>query len=243
MQCTRRMQRSDCPLLFFGFLCYNQDMKGSKKTTAGKSSFAQKRTNKTAALAGALGALTVLLTATRLGFIPWFTGAAITVLHVPVILAVCLTDAKGFAGLWAGLGVALVFGLSSLVYAVVSPSGPIDPFFQNPLISVLPRLLFALCVFFLYKGLSFFNRSRSAAGDVLIIALTAFLGTAVHAFFVLGALVIAGAIPPALMWAVLVSNTLAEAAAAVVLTSAAAASFKGLSKRKVSKLNSNAGVE
>ena len=78
---------------------------------------------------------------------------------------------------------------------------------------------------------------------MLIIALTAFLGTAGHAFFVLGALVIAGAVPPALMWAVLVSNTLAEAAAAVVLTSAAAASFKGLSKRKVSKLNSNAGVE
>ncbi len=236
------MQRSDCPLLFFGFLCYNQGMKGSEKMSA-ESSFKQKRTNKTVALAGALGALTVLLTATRLGFIPWFSGAAITVLHVPVLLAVCLTDAKGFAGLWAGLGVALVFGLSSLVYAVVSPSGPIDPFFQNPLISVLPRLLFALCVFFLYKGLSFFNRRRSAAGDVLIIAFTAFLGTAVHAFFVLGALVVVGAIPPVLMWAVLVSNTLAEAAAAVVLTSAAAASFKGLSKRKVSKLNSNAGAE
>ena len=193
--------------------------------------------NRVVALAGALGALTVLLTVTRLGFIPWFSGAAITILHVPVILAVCLNP-KGNDGLWAGLGVAAVFGVSSLVYSAISPAGPIDPFFHNPLISVLPRLLFAAAVFLLYKGFSaVFNRICPCLALVSI-ALTAFIGTLAHAVFVLGALVIASAIPPAVMWAVIVGNSFLEAGAAVVLCTAVAGSFQGISKRNVSKLNS-----
>jgi len=78
------------------------------------------------ALTAALGALTIVLTITRLGFIPWFSGAAITILHVPVIIATLL------GGLWAGLGVGLVFGLSSLIQAAVGPTGVLDPFFREP---------------------------------------------------------------------------------------------------------------
>lgn len=198
--------------------------------------------NRIVAAAGALGALTVLLTVTRLGFIPWFSGAAITILHIPVILAVCLHP-EGLSGLWAGTAVGAVFGLSSLVYAAVSPSGPIDPFFQNPLISVLPRVLFAVCTFLLYKGFSaLFKRlsKQSSSGFALLaVSVTAFLGTLIHAVFVLEALVIAAAIPLQVMWAVLIGNSLLEAGAAVVLSTAVIGSVQGLSKRQKSKLNSN----
>lgn len=198
--------------------------------------------NRIIATAGALGALTVLLTVTRLGFIPWFSGAAITILHVPVILAVCLHP-EGFSGLWAGTAVGTVFGLSSLVYAAVSPAGPIDPFFQNPLISVLPRILFAVCTFALYKGFSALFRRlfkhSSSSFTLPAISVTAFLGTLFHAVFVLGALVIASVIPLQVMWAVIIGNSLLEAAAAVVLSVAVCGSVMGISKRNKSKLNSD----
>ena len=198
--------------------------------------------NRIVAAAGALGALTVLLTVTRLGFIPWFSGAAITILHIPVILAVCLHP-EGLSGLWAGTAVGAVFGLSSLVYAAVSPSGPIDPFFQNPLISVLPRVLFAVCTFLLYKGFSalfkHLSKQSSSGFALLSVSFTAFLGTLFHAVFVLGALVIASAIPLQVMWAVIIGNSLLEAVAAVVLTAAVSGSVMGISKRQKSKLNSN----
>ncbi|WP_428770226.1 hypothetical protein V1L52_13035 [Treponema sp. HNW] len=194
--------------------------------------------NRILATAGALGALTVLLTVTRLGFIPWFSGAAITILHIPVILAVCLHP-EGLSGLWAGTAVAAVFGLSSLVYAAVSPAGPIDPFFQNPLISVLPRILFGICTFLLYKAFSLICKHLPSSFMLLAVSLTAFSGTLLHAVFVLGALVIASAIPLQVMWAVLIGNSLLEAGAAVVLGTAVIGSVQGISKRQKSKLNSN----
>ncbi|MGI5172729.1 ECF transporter S component [Treponema sp. OMZ 840] len=199
--------------------------------------FRKNSASRIVAISAALGALTVLLTVTRLGFIPWFSGAAITILHIPVILAVCLNP-NGFDGLWAGLGVGAVFGVSSLVYAAVSPAGPIDPFFQNPLISVVPRLLFAAAVFLLYKGGSAVLNRICPCLALVSIAAAAFLGTLIHAIFVLGALVLASAIPMEVMWAVLVGNSFLEAAAALVLCTAVVGSFQGISKRKVSKLNS-----
>ena len=91
--------------------------------------------NRSLAITGALGALIIVLFITHLGFIPWFSGAAITILQVPVILGALL------AGLWPSVGLGAIFGIASLIQASISPTGGLDPYFTNPLISVVPRML------------------------------------------------------------------------------------------------------
>src|ERR687897_2957799 len=80
-------------------------------------------------IAGILGGIAIFLGATQLGFIPVpnLSGRA-TILHVPVILGGALE------GPVVGTIVGLIFGVFSFIQAEV-------PFFRNPLISILPRLL------------------------------------------------------------------------------------------------------
>ncbi|HUH43996.1 MAG: ECF transporter S component, partial [Spirochaetota bacterium] len=190
------------------------------------------------ALTAALGALTIVLTITRLGFIPWFSGAAITILHVPVIIATLL------GGLWAGLGVGLVFGLSSLIQAAVGPTGVLDPFFVNPIVSVLPRMLIALITFFVFKALQSMNKNNSPFLKQGFVGIAAFLGSLTNTVFVIGALYAthyadlvaitegAGYIAFLIM---LLPQALLEAGASVVL-SIAVVSLYDVSGRKKSKL-------
>jgi len=190
------------------------------------------------ALTAALGALTIVLTITRLGFIPWFSGAAITILHVPVIIATLL------GGLWAGLGVGLVFGLSSLIQAAVGPTGVLDPFFVNPIVSVLPRMLIALITFFVFKALQAINKNNSPFLKQGFVGVAAFLGSLTNTVFVIGALYAthyadlvaitegAGYIAFLIM---LLPQALLEAGASVVL-SIAVVSLYDVSGRKKSKL-------
>ena len=162
------------------------------------------------ALTAAFGALTVLFAFTRLGMIPWFSGASITILHVPVILCTLL------AGIWSGSGVGLIFGVSSLILAATQGEG-IDLYFVNPLISVLPRLCIAPAVYFSFKGFMKISDKTKFFPKALSYALAAFIGTMVNSFLVLGALVISDAISVEVMFTVLLSNTILEAAAAVVI--------------------------
>ena len=190
------------------------------------------------AVTAALGALTIVLTITRLGFIPWFSGAAITILHVPVIIATLL------GGLWAGLGVGLVFGLSSLIQAAVGPTGVLDPFFVNPIVSVLPRMLIALITFFVFKALQSMNKKNSPFLKQGFVGIAAFLGSLTNTVFVIGALYAthyadlvaitegAGYIAFLIM---LLPQALLEAGASVVL-SIAVVSLYDVSGRKKSKL-------
>lgn len=190
------------------------------------------------ALTAALGALTIVLTITRLGFIPWFSGAAITILHVPVIIATLL------GGLWAGLGVGLVFGLSSLIQAAVGPTGVLDPFFVNPIVSVLPRMLIVLITFFVFKALQSMNKNNSPFLKQGFVGIAAFLGSLTNTVFVIGALYAthyadlvaitegAGYIAFLIM---LLPQALLEAGASVVL-SIAVVSLYDVSGRKKSKL-------
>ena len=50
------------------------------------------------------------------------------------------------------MGIGLIFGLFSLIQAAVSPTGPVDVFFTNPLISILPRILIGLTTWLVYRA-------------------------------------------------------------------------------------------
>jgi len=169
-------------------------------------------------VAGVLGALTIALIITPFGMIPWFAGASLTVMHVPVIIGAVLE------GPIVGTIVGLIFGVSALVKSAIAPQGPIDAFFVNPLISVLPRLLIGLAAWLVYRAF----RGRRAA---IAAAVAGVAGSLTNSFFVLGALVVFGAVPPAAALAAFVANGPLEAALAAVLTLGVVASWKGIESR------------
>lgn len=86
-------------------------------------------------VAGALGAVAAFLGWTRLGFIPWFSGVSLTIMHVPVIIGAVLE------GPWVGAAIGFIFGAFSILQAAIAPTGPTDVWFTNPLLAVVPRLL------------------------------------------------------------------------------------------------------
>lgn len=136
--------------------------------------------NKKLALTGAFSALIIVLAITKLGFIPLGPTASVTILQIPVILIVLL------AGLPEGLFVGGVFGVLSLIIAATSPSGVLDPMFVNPLCSVLPRLLFALVTWGIWKALNFIPKMPKTVSA----GITAFVSTLAHTMFVIGCIYI-----------------------------------------------------
>jgi uncharacterized membrane protein len=169
-------------------------------------------------VAGALGALSIALMITPFGMIPWLAGASLTVVHVPVIIGAVLE------GPVVGMGVGLIFGVSALVKAAIAPQGPIDVFFVNPVVSVLPRILIGLAAWAAFRA---FRGKLPAVASVV----AGLAGSLTNSVFVLGFLVAFGAIPPASAVAVLVANAPIEAALAAVLTLGVVAAWKGLESR------------
>ena len=191
--------------------------------------------NKKLTLTGAFSALVIVLGITKLGLIPIGATASITIHHVPVIL-ICM-----LAGLPEGLFVGATFGILSLIQAAMSPSGVLDPFFVNPLCSVLPRMLIAVIAWSLWNALKMIPRMPKtvAAG------ITGFITTVAHTLLVLGCLYIFKAedVSQALGgmgYIALVSaclfNAILEAAAATIISVAVYAGLFIAGKKK-SKLS------
>jgi uncharacterized membrane protein len=155
---------------------------------------------------------------TPFGMIPWFAGASLTVVHVPVIIGAVLE------GPIAGMSIGAIFGVSALVRAAVAPQGPIDAFFVNPAISVLPRILIGLAAWAAYRAF----RGKLPAVSAVVAGLA---GSLTNSALVLGSLVVFGAIPPATAIAVLVANAPLEAVLAAVLTLGVVAAWKGIESR------------
>lgn len=92
---------------------------------------------------GILGAITVALGMTPLGFVPIGPLNA-TTMHIPVLIAAFIEGpvVGGFVG--------LIFGLSSLFNAITRPT-PISFVFYNPLISILPRILLGVISAYIFR--------------------------------------------------------------------------------------------
>ncbi len=177
--------------------------------------------------AGALGAVSVIMAITPLGYLPWFGGVSLTIMHVPVIIAAVLE------GPLAGTVVGLIFGVTSLVKAAVAPLTPVDPLFTNPLVSVLPRLFIGLAawgVYRLFRG----KATPLAAGiagavggfanTVLVLGM---LGLAEGARLA-AAIGIEASTTFTFLAGVAVSNGLLEAGVAAVFTGAVVSAWKGI---------------
>lgn len=120
-------------------------------------------------LIGLLGAITVVLGQTPLGFIPIGPLNA-TTMHIPVIIGAILE------GPIVGAFVGLIFGLSSMFNAITRPTSPISFVFINPLISVLPRVLIGFIAYYIFRALkNIEGKSLRILGSLVWIAIIGFL--------------------------------------------------------------------
>ncbi|MEI7770964.1 MAG: ECF transporter S component [Chloroflexales bacterium] len=128
-------------------------------------------------IAGVLGAISIVLSVTRLGYLPVpnLSGDA-TILHVPVIIGAVLE------GPVVGSLVGLIFGIFSLIQG--------GPLFANPLISVVPRILIGITSWLAYRSLQKVNVDVAAA-------VAGIVGTLTNTILVVGGLVGFGLIPAA----------------------------------------------
>lgn len=149
-------------------------------------------------IAGILGGIAIFLGYTRLGFIPVpnLAGNA-TILHVPAILGGALE------GPVVGTIVGAIFGIFSFIQAEV-------PFFRDPLVSILPRLLIGIVAWAVFASLR--NLSLDLAS-----AVAGVLGSLANTVGVLGMAVLLGYLPLAAVVPI-VPQAIAEAVLAAVVT-------------------------
>ena len=120
-----------------------------------------------------LSGICLFLGLTGLGFIP-LPLFKLTILHLPVIIGAIIE------GPVVGASIGLIFGLFSIYQNITAPT-PMSPFFYNPLVSILPRVLIGIVSYYVYKFL------RSKLRNVkLSISIAAIIGSLVNTIGVLG---------------------------------------------------------
>ena len=151
-----------------------------------------------------MGIVSIFLGASHWGFVPWIGTAALTVMHVPVIVGTVLE------GPLVGLLIGLVFGGFSLFQGASAPTGPADVWFANPLVSIAPRIFIGPVTWLVYKTLR--HRNESSA---LIVAAVA--GSVTNTLLVLGALGFLGFLPWAQIGSIALTNGVPEATIAAII--------------------------
>lgn len=170
-------------------------------------------------VSGLLGAITVVLGVTRLGFIgpipPLMVSA--TILTIPAIIGGILE------GPVVGLLVGLIFGLMSWLQAPTE-GAPANLWFANPLVAVLPRMFIGVTAALVYRAL---RRSN----EIAALGVAAAVGSLTNTVLVLGMVAVFywQTLLPVLPF--LPPNIIAEIIVAIILVIAIVAAYKGIAVR------------
>lgn len=122
---------------------------------------------------GVLGAISVVLGMTPLGFIPVGPTRA-TIMHIPVIIGAIME------GPIVGGVVGLIFGLFSIFQAITNPL-PTSFVFLNPIVSVLPRVLIGITTYYAYNALKKLGNKKTIYLLCLIwIGIIGYLSYGIH---------------------------------------------------------------
>jgi uncharacterized membrane protein len=156
----------------------------------------QDRTRKIV-ITGILGAISIFLGITRWGFLPWLSGASLTIMHVPVIIGAVLE------GPVVGLIIGLIFGIFSMIQAAVAPNGPADVWFTNPLLAIVPRLFIGPLAYLAWNALK-----RWPVAALVVAGIT---GSLTNTILVLGVIGLLGLVPWPVLGPIFVANGLPEA--------------------------------
>jgi uncharacterized membrane protein len=177
-----------------------------------------KLTNRQIVTSGLLGAISIVLGVTRLGFIgpfPPLIPVSATILQIPAIIGGVIE------GPVVGLLVGLIFGISSWLQAPTEQP-PANLWFSNPLISVLPRLFIGVAAAYAYRAIR-------AASEWLALAGAAVVGTLTNTILVVGAIVAVGYAPLNVIGLAVIPNAIAEVIVATVIVLAVVSGWKGIS--------------
>lgn len=120
-------------------------------------------------------AIMTIMTFLPIGFIP-LGAISITLMHVIVLVG------AAYGGTLRGLLYGFFFGILSLLKAVISPAVILDPYFVNPLVSVLPRMIFGLLA-----GITFdlLFKLKSNTAKALLMPISSFVLTMIHSVITL----------------------------------------------------------
>ncbi len=150
---------------------------------------------------------------THWGFIPWFGGISLTIMHVPVIIGAILE------GPIVGLGIGLIFGIFSMLQAAIAPTSPSDVWFTNPILAVLPRLVIGPVAYYVWTLLK-----RVPVVGLIVAGIA---GSLTNTILVLGVIGLLGYLPWALIGGIIISNGLLEAGLSAVITLVVVAAWRG----------------
>lgn len=149
-------------------------------------------------IAGMLGAITIVMGATGLGFIPVPTPAGkATIMHIPVILAAILE------GPVVGAFTGLIFG----IYSFLTPTGAIP---ADPIVRILPRIFIGITSYYTFWALK--RNTTLASGAAAII------GTLTNTIGYLGLAVLIGYLPLEAALFIIATHTVFELIIAAVIT-------------------------
>jgi uncharacterized membrane protein len=171
---------------------------------------------------GVLSAIAIMLSVTPIGYIPWFAGASLTILTVPVIIGAILE------GPVVGAVIGLIFGISSLIRANVAPQGPSDVIFTNPLISVLPRIFIGPVAWLVWRTLQ--------KNQLVGLGASGVAGTLTNTVMVLGMIGLLNILPWGAIGSLVVVNGLPEAVVGGFLVVVIVAAWKRI------QINSSRGA-
>lgn len=113
---------------------------------------------------GMLGAISIVLGMTPLGFIP-IGPTKVTIMHIPVIIGAMIE------GPLVGAIIGLIFGMFSIIQSITSPT-VISFVFWNPLVSVFPRVLIGIVSYYSYASIK-----KIVKNDALAVVFTGAIGT------------------------------------------------------------------
>ena len=123
-----------------------------------------------------IGIMTLMTFVPQIGFIQITPDIAFTLLHIPVLVGAYLYGWK------YGLVLGFAFGFLSFLRALVSPTTVLDAMFVNPLISIVPRILFGLAAGLFFELL---RRFKSIYVRWIFVALSCGILTLFHSALVL----------------------------------------------------------
>ena len=171
----------------------------------------EKKTTRFIVITGLMAAIAVVLGATHWGFIPWFGGVSLTIMHIPAVIAAVLM------GPLSGALVGLVFGIFSMIQAAIAPTGPTDVWFTNPMLAVLPRLFIGPAAWLVASALKRWPAVSLVAAGVA--------GSLTNTALVLGMIGLLGYLPWAALGGIAVANGLPEMLASGLITAVVIAAY------------------
>lgn len=180
---------------------------------------ASERTRKIV-ITGIMGAIACFLGITHWGFIPWFGGISLTIMHVPVIIGAVLE------GPLVGALIGLIFGIFSMIQAAVAPTGPADVWFTNPLLAVLPRLFIGPVAWLVWRALQRWPVAGLIASGIA--------GSLTNTILVLAMIGVLGFLPWQALGPIAIANGLPEAGVSALLVLVIVAAWKRIQYRKKS---------